>query len=130
MTQEKKQQTHTNDSIEKYLESRKNSYINNDDEHSLEYTADINGVTYLNDSKATRVTRTKHSLESIGATVLLIIGGNDQENDYVILSQMVRDKIKTIIYLGFVNSFNISSSSFMLFSFSSKSFLFNFLSIR
>lgn len=99
MSSEQKENTYSNDLIEKLLESRRNT-SNNDDEHCLEYAGDINGVTYLNDSKSTRVTRTKHSLESIDAPVILIIGGNDQENDYYILSQMVRDKVKAIIYLG------------------------------
>lgn len=100
MTQEKKPNLKGLDfSVEKYLESRKNN-VNKEDEHSIEFTEEINGVTYLNDSKATRVTRTKHTLETIDVPVLLILGGNDQENDYVILSQMIRDKVKAIIYLG------------------------------
>ena len=89
----------TDESIEKYLEARRNS-SSNEDEHCLEYAGEINGVTYLNDSKSTRVTRTKYSLESIDAPVILILGGNDADNDYVILSQMVRDKVKAIVYLG------------------------------
>lgn len=89
----------TDELIEKYLEARRTN-SGNEDEHCLEYAAEINGVTYLNDSKSTRVTRTKYSLESVDAPVILILGGNDKDNDYVVLSQMIRDKVKAIIYLG------------------------------
>ncbi len=98
MSSQQNQKLYSNDeSIEKYLESRRNTPSNEGD-HCLEYAGEVNGVTYLNDSRSTRVTRTKHSLESIDAPVILIIGGDDDHNDYSVLSQMVRDKVKAIIY--------------------------------
>lgn len=99
MPSQQNEKLYSNESIERYLESRRNA-SHNEGDHCLEYAGEVNGVTYLNDSRSTRVTRTKHSLESIDAPVILIVGGDDSENDYSVLSPMVRDKVKAVFYLG------------------------------
>ncbi|MFA4869440.1 MAG: UDP-N-acetylmuramoyl-L-alanine--D-glutamate ligase [Pedobacter sp.] len=69
-------------------------------EHRLEHVAKISGVDYINDSKATNVNSTWYALESVGADVILIMGGVDKGNDYEMLKEMVRQKVKAIICLG------------------------------
>ena len=51
-------------------------------EHRLEYTATVNGVRYINDSKATNVNSCWYALESMPADTVLILGGKDKGNDY------------------------------------------------
>ncbi|TCC98624.1 UDP-N-acetylmuramoyl-L-alanine--D-glutamate ligase [Pedobacter hiemivivus] len=69
-------------------------------EHRLEHVAKISGVDYINDSKATNVNSTWYALESVGEGVILIMGGVDKGNDYDMLKDMVRQKVKAIVCLG------------------------------
>lgn len=69
-------------------------------EHRLEFVAKISDVTYINDSKATNVNSTWYALESVGNEVVLILGGVDKGNDYGMLKDLVRSKVKAIICLG------------------------------
>lgn len=78
-------------------------------EHAFEKVGTINGVDYINDSKATNVIATCAALESIEATtdfgegakrVFLIIGGLDKGNDYKPLIELVRTKVKSLVLLG------------------------------
>ncbi|WP_316817482.1 UDP-N-acetylmuramoyl-L-alanine--D-glutamate ligase [Pedobacter nyackensis] len=69
-------------------------------EHRLEHVAKISGVDYINDSKATNVNSTWYALESVGADVILIMGGVDKGNDYEMLKDMVRQKVRAIVCLG------------------------------
>lgn len=69
-------------------------------EHRLEHVARISGVDYINDSKATNVNSTWYALESVGTDVILIMGGVDKGNDYDMLKDMVRQKVKAIVCLG------------------------------
>lgn len=69
-------------------------------EHRLEFVAKISDVTYINDSKATNVNSTWYALESVGADVILILGGVDKGNDYNMLKDLVRSKVKAIVCLG------------------------------
>lgn len=71
-----------------------------EDDHHMEFVEEINGIAYINDSKSIRVTATRNSLEAIEASVVLIIGGNDEDNDYSILHQQIKQKVVAIIYLG------------------------------
>ena len=72
--------------------------------HRMETTASINGVTYINDSKATNVDAVYYALEGIRQSVIWIAGGTDKGNDYTILHQLVKDKVKALICLGLDNS--------------------------
>lgn len=72
-------------------------------EHRLEMVLKINGVQYINDSKATNVNATFYALDSVKAPIVWIVGGVDKGNDYLDLMPMVREKVKAIICLGLDN---------------------------
>lgn len=73
-------------------------------EHRLEKVLKINGVQYINDSKATNVNATFYALECMEAPTVWIVGGVDKGNDYLDLMPLVREKVKAIICLGVDNS--------------------------
>ncbi len=69
-------------------------------EHRLEHVAKISGIDFINDSKATNVNSTWYALESMPASVVLILGGVDKGNDYEMLRDLVKSKVKGIVCLG------------------------------
>ncbi|MBE6317492.1 MAG: UDP-N-acetylmuramoyl-L-alanine--D-glutamate ligase [Bacteroidales bacterium] len=69
-------------------------------EHRLEYVATINGVRYINDSKATNVNSCWYALESMPQNTILILGGKDKGNDYGEIEQLVAKKVKAIVCMG------------------------------
>lgn len=69
-------------------------------EHRLEYVDTINGVKYINDSKATNVNSCWYALESVSKNIILILGGKDKGNDYTEIEPLVRDKVKAIVCMG------------------------------
>lgn len=69
-------------------------------EHRLEHVGKISGVEYINDSKATNVNSTWYALESVNPGVILIMGGVDKGNDYSMLKDLVRAKVRAIVCLG------------------------------
>jgi UDP-N-acetylmuramoylalanine--D-glutamate ligase len=69
-------------------------------EHRLESVGKISGISFINDSKATNVNSTWYALESMTSDVILILGGVDKGNDYTILKDLVRQKVKAIVCLG------------------------------
>jgi len=73
-------------------------------EHRMEMVAAIRGVQFINDSKATNVNSTWYALESMKTPVVLILGGVDKGNDYSLLSEMVKEKVKAIVCLGIDNT--------------------------
>lgn len=73
-------------------------------EHRLEYVATVNGVRYINDSKATNVNSTWYALESMTTPTVLILGGKDKGNDYSEIEELVKDKVKAIVCMGKDNS--------------------------
>lgn len=72
-------------------------------EHRLEYINTVDGVQYINDSKATNVNSTWYALETMNDSVVWIAGGVDKGNDYTILKKLVEQKVKAIICLGIDN---------------------------
>jgi UDP-N-acetylmuramoylalanine--D-glutamate ligase len=68
-------------------------------EHRLEYVSKVNGVTFINDSKATNVNSTWYALESMKTPTVWIAGGQDKGNDYNDLKDMVKNKVKAIVCL-------------------------------
>ena len=72
-------------------------------EHRLEPVLKINGVQYINDSKATNVNATFYALDSMEASTVWIVGGVDKGNDYFDLMPLVREKVKAIVCLGVDN---------------------------
>ena len=73
-------------------------------EHRLEKVATVEGVLYINDSKATNVDACYYALESMTAPTVLIIGGKDKGNDYNAIKGLVKEKCRAIVYLGADNS--------------------------
>lgn len=73
-------------------------------EHRLEYVATVDGVRYVNDSKATNVNSTWYALESMEGNVILILGGKDKGNDYTEIEDLVKEKVKTLVCMGKDNS--------------------------
>jgi UDP-N-acetylmuramoylalanine--D-glutamate ligase len=73
-------------------------------EHRMEYVATVRGVEYINDSKATNMNSTWYALESMSKPTILILGGIDKGNDYSVIMDLVREKVKAIICLGVDNS--------------------------
>ncbi|RCH54316.1 UDP-N-acetylmuramoyl-L-alanine--D-glutamate ligase [Mucilaginibacter hurinus] len=69
-------------------------------EHRLEFVARISGINFINDSKATNVNSTWYALESMTSDVVLILGGVDKGNDYSMLKELVKHKVKAIVCLG------------------------------
>ena len=72
-------------------------------EHRLENVQKINGVQFINDSKATNVNATFYALEYLKEPVVWIVGGVDKGNDYEELLPLVREKVKAIVCLGLDN---------------------------
>lgn len=68
--------------------------------HRMAFVAAVKGVMYINDSKATNINSVWFSLESMEAPVVLILGGVDKGNDYGIIKELVREKVKAIICIG------------------------------
>ena len=69
-------------------------------EHRLEFVASINGIEFINDSKATNVNSTWYALESMEKPIVWICGGQDKGNDYNELSELVKARVKAIVCLG------------------------------
>ena len=72
-------------------------------EHRLEQVAEINGVKFINDSKATNVNATYYALESMKQPTIWIVGGVDKGNDYTEIEDLVKKKVKAIVCLGIDN---------------------------
>ena len=72
--------------------------------HRLENFLKIQGVNYINDSKATNVNAVYYALDSMTSPTIWIAGGVDKGNDYSQLLPIVREKVKAIICLGIDNN--------------------------
>ena len=71
--------------------------------HRLEFVANIHGIEFINDSKATNINSTWYALETLSKPVIWIAGGKDKGNDYSKLFELARSKVKAIICLGVDN---------------------------
>ncbi len=69
-------------------------------EHRLEFVAKVNGIEFINDSKATNVNSAWFALESMARPTVWIVGGVDKGNDYDSLLPLVKEKVKAIVCLG------------------------------
>ncbi len=69
-------------------------------EHRLEFVAQVAGVDYYNDSKATNVDATIKALESFPANIHLILGGKDKGSDYSILNELLKQRVKRVYTIG------------------------------
>lgn len=72
-------------------------------EHRMETVGVIKNVEFINDSKATNVNSTWFALESMEKPVILILGGVDKGNDYSLLTDLVKEKVKAIVCMGTEN---------------------------
>lgn len=72
-------------------------------EHRLESVCKVNGIEFINDSKATNINSTWYALECQTTPVIWIVGGVDKGNDYSQVALLVKDKVKAIICLGVDN---------------------------
>lgn len=73
-------------------------------EHRLEKVARVRGVDYINDSKATNVNSCWYALQSMTTKLVLILGGTDKGNDYTEIEELVKQKVRSLIFLGVDNS--------------------------
>ena len=69
-------------------------------EHRMEFVAMVRGVEFVNDSKATNVNSTWYALESMNKPVVLVLGGVDKGNDYQLIAELVKEKVKAIVCMG------------------------------
>ena len=78
--------------------------------HRLEEVARVRGITFINDSKATNINAAWFALETMNRPVVWIVGGQDKGNDYTLIHELVKKKVKAIVCLGkdnrrIINSF-------------------------
>lgn len=73
-------------------------------DHRLEEVKVVDGVTYVNDSKATNVNSVFFALDTIKTPIVWIVGGQDKGNDYQSLMPYVQEKVKAIVCLGVDNT--------------------------
>lgn len=69
-------------------------------EHRLEFVAEIEGVRFYNDSKATNVDATIKALESFEKNIILILGGKDKGSDYTVMESLLRPRVKQVLLIG------------------------------
>lgn len=72
-------------------------------EHRMEFVATVRGIEFYNDSKATNVNSTWFALESLNKPTILILGGVDKGNDYSLIEDLVKAKVKAIVCMGVDN---------------------------
>lgn len=73
-------------------------------EHRMEFVAMVRGVEFINDSKATNVNSAWYALESMTKPTVLILGGTDKGNDYTLIAELVKEKVKAIVCMGVDNA--------------------------
>jgi UDP-N-acetylmuramoylalanine--D-glutamate ligase len=96
--------------------NQKTFSISRETDHSFEFVATINDVTYINDSKATNAKQTVESVNSVDVELVLILGGDDLKTDYSWFTNLNYYNIKTVIYYGrrFAEIKNIFNKHVML----------------
>ncbi len=71
--------------------------------HRLQYVATVQGVRFINDSKATNVNSCWYALEAMTTPTVLILGGKDKGNDYSEIDELVREKCRALVFMGLHN---------------------------
>lgn len=72
-------------------------------EHRLEFVNTVHGIDFINDSKATNVNSTWYALESIQNPIVWIAGGVDKGNDYEMIAELVKSRVKALVCMGLDN---------------------------
>lgn len=85
------------------VQVRKSLYAFAPVEHRLEPVGEYGGVEWINDSKATNVDSVWYALESMKRPLVWIAGGTDKGNDYGPLKEFAREKVHTLVCMGFDN---------------------------
>ncbi len=80
-------------------------------EHRLQPVGEVDGVQFINDSKATNVEAVWYALDGIRQPIVWVVGGKDKGNDYSTLQPLVQEKVKAIVCLGVDNSKLLASFS-------------------
>ena len=68
--------------------------------HRLEHVGKVNGIDFINDSKATNINSTWYALDTLKGPMVWIVGGIDKGNNYAMIERMVAEKVKAIVCLG------------------------------
>ncbi len=76
--------------------------------HRLEFVDEVNGIGFINDSKATNVDSVYYALDGVKKDIIWIAGGIDKGNDYVQIEDLVKEKVKGLVCLGKDNAALIS----------------------
>jgi len=69
-------------------------------EHRLEFVREVNGIRFVNDSKATTVESLYYALQSFEQPIILIAGGKDKGSDFTRLNQWIKEKVKAVVLIG------------------------------
>jgi UDP-N-acetylmuramoylalanine--D-glutamate ligase len=69
-------------------------------EHRLEFVRELDGVKYVNDSKATNVDSVWYALQSFDAPIVIMLGGRDKGNDYSRLRDLMKKHVRAIVAIG------------------------------
>jgi len=69
-------------------------------EHRLEFVANVHGIEYINDSKATNVNSSWYALERMSRQTIWIVGGVDKTVDYTPLQELAKEKVRAVVYIG------------------------------
>jgi len=69
-------------------------------EHRLETVTKVSGIEFINDSKATNINSTWYALETMQQPTVWIAGGVDKGNEYEVLTELVKNKVRMIVCLG------------------------------
>jgi len=96
----------------KVIQEGLNTFVNAP--HRLEKVAHVNGVNYINDSKATNVDSVYYALDAMTQPTVWIVGGQDKGNDYAPLLDFVKAKVKAIVCMGLDNSKIVQTFSGMV----------------
>jgi UDP-N-acetylmuramoylalanine--D-glutamate ligase len=70
-------------------------------EHRQEFVREFNGIKYVNDSKATTVEAVLRALSAFSEPIILILGGKDKGNDYSTMIDVVKQKVRAIVAVGY-----------------------------
>ncbi|MBU1932942.1 MAG: UDP-N-acetylmuramoyl-L-alanine--D-glutamate ligase [Candidatus Omnitrophica bacterium] len=69
-------------------------------EHRLEHVANVKGIDFINDSKATTVSSVEWALKSLDGRIILIMGGKYKGGDFSILEKAINEKVSRVIAIG------------------------------
>ncbi|MEW5873671.1 MAG: UDP-N-acetylmuramoyl-L-alanine--D-glutamate ligase [Candidatus Zixiibacteriota bacterium] len=69
-------------------------------EHRIEHVAEVRGVTYINDSKATNPDAVEKALQALDRPLVVILGGLDKNSDFTVLAPLLKERARALIFTG------------------------------